>query len=147
MSWEVLPESFRASVRIGPSCWQFTGVQNGNGYGRPTVEGRTVYAHRYVYERLVGPIPEGMVLDHLCDNRGCVRPEHLRVATQRENILRGTGTSARHARVTHCPRGHAYDLFNTYHRPGRPSRVCRTCARTVHGPARRRKQREEKVHG
>ena len=59
-----------------------------------------------MYELMVGPIPDGLVIDHVCNNRGCVRPDHLRPVTQRENILRGEGVAAKRARQTHCKRGH-----------------------------------------
>jgi len=66
-------------------------------------------AHRAVYESERGPIPEGMTLDHLCRNRGCVNPDHLEPVTNRENILRGVSPSAVHAAKTHCRCGLDYD--------------------------------------
>ncbi len=67
-------------------------------------------------------IPEGMQLDHLCRVRCCINPDHLEVVTQRENILRGNGTAAVHAKKTHCPQGHEYS-----YRDKRGRRVCRIC--------------------
>ena len=85
-------------------------------------------AHRFAYETFVGPIPEGLTIDHLCRIRHCVNPEHLEAVTDRVNILRGEGISAQHARATHCPQGHPYDLINTYVAPD-GDRDCRDCRR------------------
>lgn len=92
----------------------------------------TLQAHRVVYERFVGPIPEGYVLDHLCRVPGCVCPTHLEPVTQRENILRGSLpalTRARLAAITHCPEGHRYTPANTYltQNGGYVTRSCRAC--------------------
>jgi hypothetical protein len=110
-------------------CWEWTGAITRLGYGNAYVGGRTMLAHRAVYEALVGPVPNGLTLDHLCRNRGCVNPAHLEPVTHRENVLRGEGFAARHARKTHCPRGHPYDEKNTeWYRGGRYCRACRTAA-------------------
>jgi hypothetical protein len=78
-------------------CWIFTGALNA-GYGRihaghPGSQ-RLLYVHRVAYEQLVGPIPEGLDLDHLCRNRACCNPAHLEPVTRRENLLRGESTLA-----------------------------------------------------
>lgn len=70
------------------SCWVWTGTRNDVGYGQLTVDGRMQYVHRLSYEALVGPIPDGMQIDHLCRNTLCLRPEHLEPVTPAENVRR-----------------------------------------------------------
>ncbi|MEU9310909.1 HNH endonuclease signature motif containing protein [Streptomyces sp. NPDC048256] len=109
-------------------CWNWTGSTTDEGYGYFNIGDEKFRAHRWVFSLIVGPIPEGLVLDHLCRNRTCVRPSHLEPVTNRENILRGVGPSAVNAAKVRCLNGHEYTLSNTYVRaPG--SRTCRACAR------------------
>jgi hypothetical protein len=86
-------------------------------------------AHRFAYQMLVGPIPEGLTLDHLCRNTGCCNPEHLEAVTHRDNVLRGVSFAAVNAVKTECPRGHPYDSENTYIVPSTGGRLCRLCQR------------------
>jgi hypothetical protein len=113
----------------GRRCWIWRGGSFRDGYGQfHLYERRKVQAHRYAYQLLVGPIPEGLTLDHLCRNRACVNPSHLEPVSVGENVLRGGGPSALHARAVECPHGHPYNSENTYVRyDGR--RVCRICNR------------------
>ena len=103
-------------------CWVYNGNRTDFGYGmvsRP--HGQTpTYAHRAVYEALVGPIPKGMHIDHLCRNPSCCNPLHLEVVTVQENVLRGK----KRALPTHCPQGHEYTAGNK--KGGRF--VCRACS-------------------
>ncbi len=73
-------------------CWTWIATKTRAGYGRFPVDGQEQYAHRYMYERVNGPIPAGYVLDHLCRNTLCVNPDHLEPVKQVENIRRGTHT-------------------------------------------------------
>lgn len=118
-------ERFWAKVSKTETCWLWQGKDNGDGYGTLETEGRRMYAHRYAYELLVGPIPVGLQIDHLCRVRHCVNPDHMETVTNKENTLRGENFIAQQARRTHCPKGHIYDLFNTRWWQG--MRFCRTC--------------------
>ena len=122
--------------RRGPDeCWPWTGGVNSNGYGRVTIAARAQQAHRVAYESLVGSIPSGLELDHLCRNRLCCNPSHLEPVTHRENMLRST------ALITHCPQGHAYVFAASIH--SRHGRFCRACQRDY--KARRRAMRQQQI--
>lgn len=124
------------------ACWYWDGGYTPAGYGQLRLPSRKhKLAHRLAYELLVGPIPEGLQLDHLCRIRGCVNPEHLRVVTSRENLLApGARTlAALNSAKTSCPRGHAYNDENTYvDVTGR--RHCKSCNRDVNRENQRRKR-------
>jgi len=79
---------------------------NKNGYFRVTIARQHFYAHRLAYERARGPIPDGLVIDHLCRNRWCCNPDHLEAVTNEENILRGFSPPAQNARKARCPNNH-----------------------------------------
>ena len=126
-------ERFYAKVEKTAGCWLWTAYRNTDGYGVLGVAGRLVRAHRFAYELLVGSIPRGLQIDHLCRVRHCVNPAHLEVVTQRENTLRGEGACARNAAKTHCPKGHplvAGNLFLFELRRGH--RECLICRRERH---------------
>lgn len=119
-------------------CMAWLGPVDAQGYGRHGKE----WAHRFVYEMTVGPIPSGLQLDHLCRNRRCVNPDHLEPVTSRENTLRGDGPTAQNARKSHCHRGHPFSGDNLFVRSD-GTRRCRAChnLRTAASARRRRDRR------
>jgi hypothetical protein len=124
------------------SCWLWIARLHRQGYGCFWPAGRMVLAHRYAYELLVGPIPQGLTLDHLCSNPPCVRPDHLEPVTQTENVLRGNGWSGRNARKTHCKNGHPLSGSNVYVQSRGRRRGCRACYRLQQNARRARKRAE-----
>lgn len=95
------------------ACWVWPGTKS-RGYGTASYQGKGYRIHRVVYEWLVGPISDGLVIDHLCRNPPCCNPAHLEPVTQRENVLRGSGSGGvLGVRKTHCPKGHPYDAVDT----------------------------------
>jgi len=112
------------SPGLGPNgdCWEWQGACVGGGYGRFRTYRRAVYAHCFAYELLVGAIPEGLQLDHLCRVRRCVNPAHLEPVTPKENVVRGRSANRE---KEHCANGHVFDTANTYRWKG--GRYCREC--------------------
>lgn len=115
-------------------CLLWTGITVPAGYGQVSWRGKSVLVHRLLYEHFVGPIPDGLVLDHLCRTPGCANVEHLEAVTSAENIRRGRAGWPKgkprgpQKQREACKRGHAFDEANTYFtRPGH--RRCRTCQR------------------
>lgn len=121
-------ERFWSHVEKTDTCWLWMSAMV-NGYGRFKAE-RQTSAHRFAYELIVGPIPDGLELDHLCRVRNCVNPDHLEPVTHAENMARANPylvDSNHHAAKTHCKWGHEFTLENTYRRGH--GRVCRACKR------------------
>lgn len=113
-------------------CWPWRGPNIPSGYGRFVSRDGNVAAHRHAYVLTNGPIPDGLVVDHLCRNRACVNPDHLEPVTHRTNILRGVGTGATNALKTHCSKGHPFSGENLVIRKSRwgdGRRSCRQCER------------------
>lgn len=106
------------------SCWLWTRCLSRAGYGQIRLHGATQYTHRWAYTQLVGPIPEGLELDHLCRNFACMNPSHLEAVTHKENMVRAQQKIV-------CCRGHTYDQANTWmSRYGH--RQCKACNRERH---------------
>ena len=120
--------AFFRRIVAGPNgCHVWTGATTSSGYGLVVRLGQVIVTHRVAYELMFGPIPELLVIDHLCRNRLCANPRHMEPVTSGENVLRGISPSARNARMTECDKGHPFDDENTYVCRGR--RHCRTCRR------------------
>ena len=133
-------------------CWNWTGCRS-EGYGRFHFEGRLMPAHRWSYEDAVGPIPEGLVIDHLCQNRLCCNPAHMEPVTRAENSRRGEKNRKTYSgrsrpdltERTECVNGHEFTGDNYYWRGN--ARTCRICAaeRLARFRARQKEQRENDI--
>lgn len=131
--------------RDSDECWLWTACitkpskYGSGGYGLfymgKDAKPRLATAHRVAYEWLVGPIPAGLQLDHLCRVRHCVNPAHLEPVTARVNLLRGETRAAANAVKTHCPQGHEYDGFNI-----NGARICHRCQAAAAAVARSRRR-------
>lgn len=130
------PDRFWAKVnKRGPApkfapelgaCWLWTHSVTHRGYGRLAIGGgKSGGAHRYAYELLVGPIADGLVIDHLCRVSHCVNPAHLEAVETSVNVSRGMAGALRRIHQTHCKWGHPFDEANTAFSDGR--RRCRAC--------------------
>lgn len=116
-------DRFFAKVDAEGDCWEWTANKDKDGYGKFRDGDKHYRAHRFVYEQMVGPIPDGLVIDHLCKNTSCVNPDHIEPVTWAENLHRGASIQAKHARRRTCPRGHEYDATQGNGK----YRKCRTC--------------------
>lgn len=127
-----LPERIQSHILIAENgCWNWTAALSHNGYGRVWTGVRNRAAHRYIYELLVALVDGRLQLDHLCQNRKCVNPEHLEPVTSKEN-LRRSGHANR--LKTHCKHGHEFTEENTLidKFSKTPHRRCKICIATVY---------------
>lgn len=130
--YKVSPDAFWLKVYPRGDCWEWRGAINPLGYGTFNADGSNQFAHRWAYYLCKGEIPKGLVIDHLCNHRWCVRPSHLVATSISQNAMRSPlSRPGNNARKTHCKRDHPLSgpnvrvsLIN-----GRPARQCRTCCR------------------
>jgi hypothetical protein len=144
-------ERFWAKVNKTDTCWLWTASLDTAGYGLFRVNRKLWKAHRFSYELHIGPIPAGLVLDHVkargCTHTNCVNPAHLEPVTSGENTRRGdlSGNGAERRAFnlakTHCPAGHPYAGDNLYLKPTSGGRICRTCMKA----SRQRYQERQRV--
>jgi hypothetical protein len=116
-----LPDNLSSKIDFSPDCWLWMGAVQSRGYGSVVIGGKGWLAHRAVYTYLVGDIPDGLTLDHLCLVKRCVNPNHLEPVTAVENKRRQT------AAQTHCKRGH-WLAGDNLRINGNGHRSCRQCA-------------------
>lgn len=117
----------RVSPEPNSGCWLWAGTLS-HGYGEIRFRGRRpIRAHRFSWELINGPIPDGLVIDHRhCRMKCCVNPIHMALCTLAENVAQPDGSVGKQLARTHCPQGHLYSTGNTRFQPnGR--RMCRTC--------------------
>lgn len=134
------PERFWPKVAEVGTCWLWLAATNDDGYGIfRRADGTNVRAHRWAWEAIVGPCPEGLEPDHLCRNPACVNPAHLEWVTHQENNRRGQpGRRVWRRERTHCKHGHEFTDETTYVLPSTGERRCRPCR---NDSDRRRRQR------
>jgi HNH endonuclease len=125
VSGSVVSRILEKTVKLKNGCLQYTGSCSSHGYGQISIGRKTLHAHRVIYQNLISPIDDSLVIDHLCRNRLCVNVEHLEIVTCQVNLLRSPITMAGiNARKTHCLKGHKFDYVDS-----QGKRVCRTCKR------------------
>jgi hypothetical protein len=130
-------------------CVEYSGKLQPNGYGKfyDKISKRVVWAHRYAYEKINGPIPKGLEICHKCNNRSCINPNHLFIGTRSDNML----DASKKGRIqtprlikTHCKRGHIFDDANTSYQVN-GARECKTCHALRQRKYTERKRNEQTI--
>lgn len=140
---DLIMRRFQSSYEINSvtGCWEWLNYLGSDGYGQFSDKYKTLVAHRFSYERLVGPIPEGLTLDHLCKNKKCVNPEHLEPVTRYVNTIRGKGSSS-----LYCSKGHPmfgeYLWFNKHDN----RRRCLECIRISNRKSKHKHMQKKKTN-
>jgi len=130
-------DNARLDSQVRDDCWLYAGYCNYKGYGMTWVGDKKLMTHRVIYEALVGEIPEGLTIDHLCKVKACINPDHLEPVTQRENNLRSNDMAGKNARKTHCVNGHKLSGDNIRMYEPKNERVCLAC-QSIRGKLRRK---------
>jgi len=113
------------NIDASGDCWQWTGAVSSHGYGSFRLQDKSKLPHRLVWELLVGEIPDGLVIDHLCRNTLCMNPDHMEPVTRLENNMRGANPRYRTLKHKVCQRGHRY-VGDNIDRRGKTNK-CLTC--------------------
>jgi len=128
-------ERFWRHVRVEEKCWIWMGYRDPRGYGRINVDHKAMLAHRLSYELHLGPIPEGLTIDHLCRVHSCVNPNHLEAVTALENWTRGIPGQTK----GWCHRGHDLSIEANRRKDGRTV-YCKACRRLKDRAAAQRRR-------
>lgn len=138
-------ERFWAKVEKGPSCWKWKAAIDSDGYGvfYCSRKKNNVKAHRRSLELAGVELQPKLLVDHICRNRQCTNPQHLRAVTARTNSIENSvSPAAKNAAKTHCKNGHALTVDNLVHRNNR-SRHCKTCHREYYREYLRLRRRKK----
>jgi len=134
----LLPARIAKKFALDPNgCWTWRAAKSPLGYGKVSMLGKNRFAHRIVYELLVGPIPSGLTCDHLCRNRACVNPAHIEIVDAATNTKRGFGVNYVNAKKINCPKGHPLLPCPWYE----GTRYCRPCTSEASKRSRQRRNK------
>ncbi len=139
---ESLKDKFFKRVIIKDGCWGWKNKLLNTGYGTMHVNGKNMTGHRISLMVHGIEIPPKMCVDHICRNRACTNPEHLRIVTRGQNVLENSdGLAAKNKAKTHCLNGHKFDETNLYLNKGSDGTLRRHCRRCRYEHKRDRRKR------